>query len=280
MGKITKTLFGEKPKAGKPMAGAKFQPFSYKSSIGSVSGRKVGEDGFTYDTTLSPELGDLSRFGQTSVQPLLSQYLEQSQAPIDRFSFSADPRAREAEIYAQQSALLEPGFEQQRQQLQSDLFGSGRMGLRLAGDTVGAGEGVGMVSPDAYGLGLAQSRALAGVGANSRNMAQQEQLQAYNQAANMYGLNRAAQQQQLQNVLGGYGQSFGAIQNVYDLESGLLASAAGREEARARAQAGSAAAGTPGTPGSGGLFGSIAGGLAAGAGAPIGAAFAAKYLKK
>ena len=27
MGKITKTLFGEKPKAGKPMAGEKFQPF-------------------------------------------------------------------------------------------------------------------------------------------------------------------------------------------------------------------------------------------------------------
>ena len=109
-------------------------------------------------------------------------------------------------------------------------------------------------------------------------MAQQEQLQAYNQAANMYGINREAQQQQLQNVLGGYGQSFGAIQNVYDLENNLLAGAAGREEARARAAAGSAAAGTPGTPGSGGLFGSMLAAAAGSAGGPIGSAIAAKYL--
>ena len=79
-----------------------------------------------------------------------------------------------------QSALLEPSFEQQRQQLQSDLFGSGRLGLQLAGETAGAGTG--MVQPDAYGLGLAQARALAETSALARQQAQQEQQQAFTQA--------------------------------------------------------------------------------------------------
>ena len=38
MGKITKTIFGEKPKAAKPLAGAQFQPFTYKSLTGTATG--------------------------------------------------------------------------------------------------------------------------------------------------------------------------------------------------------------------------------------------------
>ena len=85
-----------------------------------------------------------------------------------------DMANKELEIYLlTSSALLEPEFEQQRQQLQSDLFGSGRLGLQLAGETAGAGTG--MVQPDAYGLGLAQSRALADLGLSSRDQALEEQ---------------------------------------------------------------------------------------------------------
>ena len=49
-----------------------------------------------------------------------------------------DGEQRARDIFAKSSALLEPEFEQQRQQLQSDLFGSGRLGLQLAGETAGA----------------------------------------------------------------------------------------------------------------------------------------------
>jgi len=45
-----------------------------------------------------------------------------------------DPTQRGQEIFAEQSALLQPQFQQQAQQLQQSLFGSGRLGLRLAGN--------------------------------------------------------------------------------------------------------------------------------------------------
>ena len=53
-----------------------------------------------------------------------------------------DGEQRARDIFRTSSALLEPEFEQQRQQLQSDLFGSGRLGLQLAGETAGAGTGM------------------------------------------------------------------------------------------------------------------------------------------
>ena len=116
---------------------------------------------------------------------------------------------RAADIFRTQSALLEPEFEQQRQQLQSDLFGSGRLGLQLAGETAGAGTG--MVQPDAYGLGLAQSRALAELSALARQQAQQEQQQAFSQAAQQFAINEQQKQLQAQNLLGGFTSAFGCI---------------------------------------------------------------------
>ena len=265
MGSVTKSIFGSKPKAGKPLGGAQFQPFGYTSLTGTATGTRDGDE-FTFAQELSPELQALYGAGLEQSQPFLSQYLQQAQAPVAGFEFGADTRAREAEIFAQQSALLQPALEQQQQQLQSNLFGSGRLGLQLAGGAAGAGAGAGMVNPDAYRLGLAQSRAIAELAPQARQMAQQEQAQAFTQAADIYRLNQAAQQQQLQNLLGGYQGAFGTVGGVRELEQGLIGQAAGLEEARARAMAGSAAAGSALRPtgGSGGLFGSIAGGFGSG----------------
>ena len=265
MGSVTKSIFGSKPKAGKPLGGAQFQPFGYTSLTGTATGTRDGNE-FTFAQELSPELQSLYGYGQAQAQPFLSQYLQQAQAPVAGFEFGADPRAREAEIFAQQSALLQPELLRQQTQLQSNLFGSGRLGLQLAGGAAGAGAGTGMVNPDAYGLGLAQSRAISELGPLSRQMAQQEQQQAFTQAADSYRLNQAAQQQQLQNLLGGYQGAFGTVGGVRELEQGLIGQAAGLEEARARAMAGSAAAGSALRPtgGTGGLFGSIAGGFGSG----------------
>jgi hypothetical protein len=96
-----------------------------------------------------------------------------------------DPRAREQEVFAQQAALLQPAFEQQAQQLQSSLFGSGRLGLRLAGQ--GQGLGGGMVQPDALGLGRAQQQTLAQVAAGAREQALGEQAQLANLASGLFG---------------------------------------------------------------------------------------------
>ena len=100
MGKITETIFGEKPKSPKPMGGAQFQPFTYKSMAGTATGSRDG-DKFTFAQTLSPELQQLYGASLAQAQPFLSQYLQQAQAPVEGFSFTSDPRAREAEILRQ-----------------------------------------------------------------------------------------------------------------------------------------------------------------------------------
>ena len=259
MGKVVSSVFGSKPKAGKPFAGAQFQPFSYASLAGTARGEKDGLE-YTFSQELSPELQALYGASLAQAQPFLSQYLEQAQAPVAGFDFSADPRAREAEIYQQQLSLLQPELLRQQTQARDVMFGTGRLGLQLSGDVTGAG---GMVNPDAYGLGLAQSRAIAELAPEARRMAQAEQQQAFTQAQEAYRLNQAAQQQQLANLLAGYQGAFGTAQNVLGIEQGLIGQAAGLEQAKAGAGAQSAQAGAALAPkgGSGGLFGAIGGGL-------------------
>jgi|TARA_R110000744_G_scaffold356196_2_gene462891 hypothetical protein len=278
MGSVTKSIFGSKPKAGKPMAGAQFQPYSYKSLVGDTTGTRT-KDGFNFETNLSPELQSLYGTGLNQAQPFLSQYLNQAQKPIDRFGYTDDVRAREQQIFSEQAALLQPELLQQQTQMQNNLFGSGRLGLQLAGGAAGAGAGAGMVNPDAYGLGLAQSRAIAELAPQARIMAQQEQELGYDQALNTFLTNREGQQQLLQNLGMGYEGAFGTVGELYNLESALTAQSAGLEEARARAAAGSSAAGTPPTAGSGGMFGAALTAAAGSFGSPVGAAAAGALLK-
>ena len=84
---------------------------------------------------------------------------------------SFDPRQREREVFQEQAALLQPEFERQEERLRQGMFGSGRLGLQLAGEGVGAGAGSGMVQPDVFGLGTAQQQTLAKLAAGSRQQA-------------------------------------------------------------------------------------------------------------
>ena len=133
-----------------------------------------------------------------------------------------------------------------------------------------------MVNPDAYGLNLAQSRAIAELAPYSRQLANQEQATDYAQQVGTYGLNQSAQQQQLANLLGGYQGSFNTAQGISGIEQGLIGQASGLEAARAGATSSAYRAGTPATSGSsgGGLFGSIM----AGAGGPLGTALGTKLF--
>jgi hypothetical protein len=94
-----------------------------------------------------------------------------------------DPSARAGEIFSEQSALLQPEFQRQAVDLQNQLFGSGRLGLRLAGESQGLGTGSGMVQPDALGLGTRQQQTLAQLAAGSRGQAFNEMGQLGNLGA-------------------------------------------------------------------------------------------------
>lgn len=82
-----------------------------------------------------------------------------------------DPSQRAQEVFQEQSALLQPEFERQEERLRQGMFGTGRLGLQLAGEGVGAGVDSGMVQPDVFGLGTAQQQTLAKLAAGSREQA-------------------------------------------------------------------------------------------------------------
>lgn len=277
---------GKKAKPAQPYAAAQFQPYTYTSQVGTTAGTKVGDSGFNVASDIQPTLTNIAGTGLSRAEPFLGSFLNQAGRELPMFGGVDTGEQRARDIFRTQSALLEPSFEQQRQQLQSDLFGSGRLGLQLSGETAGAGTG--MVNPDAYGLGLAQSRALAETSALARQQAQQEQQQAFSQAAQQFAINEQQKQLQAQNLLGGFTSGLGAFGTVAELEQALVNQGLSIEAARSAAQSASASggaalakAGTPATSGGGGLFSSLLKtGLTAAAGTfggPLGA-FAANAI--
>ena len=222
-------FFGSGGSESKPVAleGGQFQPYTYTSLAGSTRLKRRG-DKYTFSQELDPRLEELYGTGLGEAKPFLSSYLEEARQEVPAFDFDKTIDQATQEYFAQQQAALDPVFAQQRQQLQSDLFGSGRMGLMLAADTAGAAGG-GMVQPDAFGLSRGQSQALQEAYASSRASAVGEQQQAFTQAQQQYALNQAAQQQKLANLLAGYQGAFGTAGEVIGLEQGLVGGGAERE---------------------------------------------------
>jgi len=201
------SIFGsKKAKPAKPYAAAQFKPYTYTSSLGTTTGTLSG-DAFNVGSDIDPALTSLQQSALGYSQPYLEQYLGEAGKELPMF------------------------------------FGSGRLGLKLAGETVGAGEGTGMVNPDAYGLGLAQARVLSELSSGARTQAQQEQQQAFEQALGSYQTNLATGQQQLANLLSGFQGAFGTYGSVADLEQSLVNAGLSIEQARSAAQSASAGAG-------------------------------------
>jgi len=209
-----------KQKPAQPYKGAQFQPYTYTSQVGTTTGKPVGSYGFNVESQIDPRLTSLGNLGLSAAQPFLTSYLGEVGKPVPMFGGVDDGEQRARDIFRTQSALLKPEFAQQRQQLKSDMFGSGRLGLQLSGEAAGAGTG--MVQPDAYGLGLSQSRALAELSGRSREQAQQEQQQAFTQALQGYSTNQAAEQQRLANLMGGYTGALGGLELLLILNKLLL----------------------------------------------------------
>lgn len=208
---ITKSLFGS---GGEAAAGdavqraqelgkdVSFKPYTVTTSLG---GSQYDPTTGQITSSLDPRLAGIQSTALTGAGSMFGQ------------AASFDPTQRAQDIFSQQAAMLQPQFEQQRQQMQQDLFGSGRLGMRLAGGAAGAGEGTGMVQPDAFGLGLAQQQTLAGLAADSRSQAFQEQGQLQDLATNMLSAGMSPAQME-QNLIG-----LGA-----DIETARSAAAAAR----------------------------------------------------
>lgn len=147
-----------------------FRPYTVTTSM--------GQQGY------NPFTGQQYSIMTPQYQQLLNQSLAGASNIYGQLG-SFDPAQRAQEIYKEQEALLQPSFQQQATDLQSRLFGSGRLGLRLAGESQGLGTGAGMVQPDALGLGRAQQQTLAQLAAGSRQQALNEMQQLQGVAGNL-----------------------------------------------------------------------------------------------
>jgi hypothetical protein len=250
MGSLVKGIFGmdagEKAGQAGVEAGERyakdvyFKPVTITSLLGSMSGDEKGQ----YSSAVSPTL-----LGLTAQQLGGAEKFYETLSDFDVGSVAN-------ELYNQQLDMLRPELAAQQIQMQEQMFGTGRLGLKLAGEGLGVGTS-GAVSPDAYGLGLAQSRMLGELATGARQ------------------------------------QAFGEAQQYGQLASGLLGSAMGIEQmtqqliaqginAQSARSAASAAAGQIGTGGynmatqaamnADNAMGSFWGGLFAGAGSAYGGA--------
>jgi len=132
-----------------------FRPYTMTTGTGVT---KYTPD--SYESKLNQPFYDAQTAGLSTATNILGQ--------LQQFS----PAQRQQQIFQEQAALLQPEFQRQQARMESGAFGSGRLGLRLAGQ--GAGAGSGMVQPDAFGLAQSQQQTLGALAAGSRQQAVEE----------------------------------------------------------------------------------------------------------
>tara|TARA_A100001015_G_scaffold280588_1_gene342944 strand:- start:518 stop:1339 length:822 start_codon:yes stop_codon:yes gene_type:complete len=256
--KVSGALFGKAPKAPKQNEAAFFRPFGFQSGLFDTN-IDINKDqtGFSVGTTVDPRLIALQQQSLGAVSPLMQQQIDLlSQAP-EEFRFQFDPTQATQSYFQAGQAMLDPVFAQQRQQLQGDLFGSGRLGLKIAGEGVGAGAG-GMVNPDAFGLGRAQSQALTDLYGQSREAAMAEGQQMFQQALGSYQAREQARQDFLRQLGTGQAGMLSQALGLDEEQRKAASEALGMEALRA-----GAVSGTPYGGGSAGTQGLLQSGLSA-----------------
>jgi hypothetical protein len=140
--------------------GVEFQPSTYRSATGaSVTGTPTGDYGFDWSATLPDWITQAGQVGSGAASGLFGDYLRKLQGE-DAYS-AAD------EFYKRGLAVLEPEIAKQRTALGGSLFGSGRLGLKLAGEGLGAPTGTGAVNPDIFGFGAGVGKAYTDLYADS-----------------------------------------------------------------------------------------------------------------
>lgn len=143
---------------------------------------------------------------------------------------SFDTTANAQQYYNEMQQMMAPSRQAENLAMQQDLFGSGRLGLRLAGEGAGTGS-AGMVQPDVFGLN--QSRALAdqALAQQARAQAQTELDQSIARGTGLFQTGVGIEQLgltplELGGTFGGYGSSAGSAQANALLQGGLGAAQA------------------------------------------------------
>lgn len=141
---------------------------------------------------------------------------------------SMDTTANAQRYYDEMQTMLAPQREAERAQLQQDIFGSGRLGMRLAGE--GAGAGTGMVQPDVFGYNQANALADQALAQQSRQQAQNELDAAIARGTGLFQTGVGIEQLgltplELGGTFGGYGSTAGSSQANALLKGGLAAAA-------------------------------------------------------
>lgn len=141
---------------------------------------------------------------------------------------SMDVDANAQQYYNQMQDMMAPKRAQEQTQMQQNLFGSGRLGMRLAGEGAGAGAG-GMYQPDVLGYNKAQELANQQLAMQSRSQAMTELDAAISRGTGLFTQ--------------GFGvEQLGMMPMTLGAEFGGRASSAGATGANAMLQAGMGAA--------------------------------------
>lgn len=123
---------------------ATFKPFGVTTGFGtSFFDTDRGTAGYELDPMLAAYRDEMFKLGGAALPG------------IESF----DPAAASQQYYNEMQAMMAPQRAQERTQMQQDIFGSGRLGMRLAGEAAGAGVGGGMYQPDVLGYNKAQELA-------------------------------------------------------------------------------------------------------------------------
>ena len=203
---VTSALGGKAPKAAKQNPNAFMKPFGFTSPLYDTQiNIDKDQSNFSVENTGDPRLAGIMNTQLDAVDPLLQLQLQELQNRPAEFNYNFDPAQATQSYFNAGMDVLNPVFAQQQNQLQNNLFGSGRMGLMLAGDAAGAGTGGGMVNPDAFGLARGQGQAMTDLYSGSRAAAMQEGNQLFNQSLSGFQQNELNRQNYLQQL--GAGQS-------------------------------------------------------------------------
>ena len=137
---------------------AKFRPYSITSGFGSSS----------FDTDKNTATYDLD--------PQLAAYRDQlyglSQQGMGGINLDTQQNAQD--YYNQQQGLLSGGRGAEDIALRQQQLNSGRIGLGLSGEAMGAGAGTGYVNPEQYQRDLARAQVDASMAANADQIARQQ----------------------------------------------------------------------------------------------------------
>jgi hypothetical protein len=153
--------------------GAEFQPFTYRGTGGfGVTGTQLGGDGYSWSADIPDWIKALGETGAGAAGSLFDQYAALA---------GQSPYEAAQEYYSRGLAQLEPEIAKQRTALGGSLFGSGRLGLKLAGEGLGYGADAGQVNPDVAGFGAGVGKAYTDLYSNALTRGQALQTQYLNQ---------------------------------------------------------------------------------------------------